>query len=153
MNKVLYATAAIALGGLMAVLPATPIGNIGGSALPNSQLPELEYLKSVNRVGPAQDPQLMFVLMAEYANANEQAEGAAFFSERLSEFKPRVTNAQQSLYLSAIALLRAQNAGKVPLLHRIGYVNDTIAMLSQAKQLSGDQIFVVILVAGVVHAH
>jgi hypothetical protein len=69
----------------MAVLHATPIGEIGGSALPNSHLPELEYLKSVNRVGPPPDPQLLFVLMAEYANANEQAEGAAFFSERLSE--------------------------------------------------------------------
>jgi hypothetical protein len=77
MNKILYLTAAIALVGLMAALHATPNGDIGGSALPNSHLPELEYLKSVNRVGPPQDPQLLFVLMAEYANANEQAEGAA----------------------------------------------------------------------------
>jgi hypothetical protein len=59
LNRILYVTAAIALGGLMAVLHATPIGKIGGSALPNSHLPELEYLKSVNRVGPPQDPQLM----------------------------------------------------------------------------------------------
>jgi glyoxylase-like metal-dependent hydrolase (beta-lactamase superfamily II) len=136
----------------MAVLHATPIGKIGGGGLPNSHLPELEYLKSVNRVGPPQDPQLLFVLMAEYANANEQAEGAAFFMERLSEFKPRLTNAQQSLYLSAVGLLRAQNARKVPLLHRVGYVKDTIAMLTQAKQLSGGQIFVVNWIAGVVHA-
>jgi glyoxylase-like metal-dependent hydrolase (beta-lactamase superfamily II) len=151
-KKILYLSAAIALGGFMAILLATPIGKIGASALPNSHLPALEYLKSVNRVGPPQDPQLLFVLMAEYANANEQAEGAAFFSERLSEFKPRLTNAQQSLYLSAIGLLRAQNARKVPLLHRIGYVKDTIAMLSQAKQLSGGRIFVVNWIAGVVHA-
>ena len=127
MKKIVYATAAITLAGLMAVLNATPIGKIGDSALPNSHLSELEYLKSVNRVGPPQDPQLLFVLMAEYANANEQAEGAAFFSDRLSEYKPRLTNAQQSLYLSAIGLLRAQNARRVPLLHRIGYVKDTIA--------------------------
>src|SRR5882757_10982454 len=97
----------------MAALQATPVGEIGGSALPNPHLPELEYLKSVNRVGPPQDPQLLFLLMAEYANANEQAEGAEFFSERLSEFKPHLTNAQESLYLSAIGLLRAQNARKV----------------------------------------
>jgi hypothetical protein len=44
----------------MAALHATPIGKIGGSALPNSHLPELEYLKSVNRVGPPQDAQLLF---------------------------------------------------------------------------------------------
>jgi glyoxylase-like metal-dependent hydrolase (beta-lactamase superfamily II) len=152
MGKILYLSAAIALGGFMAILHAAPIGKIEDSALANSHLPELEYLKSVNRVGPPQDPQLLFLLMAEYANANEQAEGAAFFSERLSEFKPQLTNAQQSLYLSAIGLLRAQNAGKVPLLHRIVYVNDTIAMLAQARQLSGGQIFVVNWIAGVVHA-
>jgi glyoxylase-like metal-dependent hydrolase (beta-lactamase superfamily II) len=152
MKKILYLTAAIALGGLMAALHATPITKIGASALPVSRLPDLEYLKSVNRVGPPQDPQLLFVLMAEYASANEQAEGAAFLSERLDEFKPRLTNAQQSFYLSAIGLLRAQNARKVPLLHRIGYVKDTIAMLAQAKQLSGGQIFVVNWIAGVVHA-
>jgi hypothetical protein len=49
----------------MAVLHATPMGKIGGSALPHSHLPELEYLKSVNRVGPPRDPQLLFVLMAQ----------------------------------------------------------------------------------------
>jgi glyoxylase-like metal-dependent hydrolase (beta-lactamase superfamily II) len=38
------------------------------------------------------------------------------------------------------------------LLHRIGYVSDTIAILDQAKQLSGGQIFVVNWIAGVVHA-
>jgi hypothetical protein len=31
----------------------------------------------------------------------------------------------------------------VSLLHRIGYVNDTIAMLDRAKQMSGGQVFVV----------
>jgi hypothetical protein len=66
MKKILYLSAAIALGGFMAILHATPIGEIGGSAPPNSHLPELEYLKSVNRVGPPQDPQLLFLLMAEY---------------------------------------------------------------------------------------
>ncbi|HEX7159271.1 MAG TPA: hypothetical protein VF214_09670, partial [Edaphobacter sp.] len=36
-----------------------------------------------------------------------------------------------------IGLLRAQNASRVPLLKRYGYVNDTIATLDQAKQLAG----------------
>ena len=73
--------------------------------------------------------------MAEYSNANLQGEGAEFFSARLKEFGPRLTNVQKALYLSAIGLLRAQHASQVPLLHRIGYVKGTIAMLEQAKQL------------------
>jgi glyoxylase-like metal-dependent hydrolase (beta-lactamase superfamily II) len=48
-------------------------------------------------------------------------------------------------------LLRAQHASQVSLLHRIGYVKDTIAILEQAKQLSGGQIFVVNWIAGIVH--
>src|SRR5271167_3268466 len=45
--------------------------------------PELEYLKAVNSVAPPQDPQLLFLLMAQYSNANLQGEGAEFFSARL----------------------------------------------------------------------
>jgi glyoxylase-like metal-dependent hydrolase (beta-lactamase superfamily II) len=109
-------------------------------------------LKAVNNVAPPQDPQLLFLLMAQYSNANLQGEGAEFFSARLKEFGPRLTDAQKALYLSAIGLLRAQHASSVSLLHRIGYVKDTIAILNQAKQLSGGRIFVVNWFAGIVHA-
>ena len=118
----------------------------------SSSRPELEYLKAVNGAAPPQDPQLLFLLMGAYANANQQAEGAEFFTARLNEFGPRLTDAQKSLYLSAIGLLRAQHASSVSLLHRIGYVKDTIAMLDQAKQLSGGQIFVVNWISGVVRS-
>src|SRR5260370_13476527 len=70
----------------------------------------------------------------------------------MKEFGPRLTDAQKALYLSAIGLLRAQHAPAVSLLHRVGYVKDTIAMLEQAKDLSGGQIFVVNWIAGVVDA-
>jgi len=40
----------------------------------------------------------------------------------------------------------------VPLLYRVRYVKETIAILDQAKQLSGGQVFVVNWIAGVVHA-
>src|SRR5882672_5297382 len=117
-----------------------------------SSRPELEYLKAVNRAAPPKDPQLLFLLMGAYANANQQLEGAEFFSARLKEFGPRLTVAQKALYLSAIGLLRAQHASSVSLLHRIGYVKDTIAMLDQAKRLSGGQIFVVNWISGVVRS-
>jgi glyoxylase-like metal-dependent hydrolase (beta-lactamase superfamily II) len=119
---------------------------------PGSSGPELEYLKAVNRAAPPSDPQLLFLLMGAYANANQQSEGAEFFSERLKEFGPRLSDPQKAFYLSSIGLLRAQHASSVSLLHRIGYVKDSIAMLDQAKQLSGGQIFVVNWISGVVRA-
>src|SRR6266478_5968099 len=124
-----------------------------GTNLPSvSNRPSLEYLKAVNLAAPPQDPQLLFLLMGEFSNANMQSEGVEFFSARLKEFDPRLTDVQRALYLSAIDLLRAQHAHAVPLLHRIGWVKETLAMLQQAKQLSGGQVFVVNWIAGMVHA-
>jgi glyoxylase-like metal-dependent hydrolase (beta-lactamase superfamily II) len=113
--------------------------------------PDLEYLKAVNSVAPPRDPELLFILMTEFANSNLQDEGAEFFSARLREFEPQLTPVQKSLYLGIIGLLRAQHASSVPLLKRYGYVKDTIAILGQAKQLSGGQVFVVNWIAGVVY--
>src|SRR6266481_5459922 len=95
---------------------------------------------------------LLFLLMGAYANANQQVEGAEFLAARLNEFGPRLSDPQKALYLSAIGLLRGQHASSVSLLHRMGYVKDTIAMLDQAKRLSGGQIFVVDWISGVVRA-
>ena len=79
--------------------------------------PELAYYEAVNKVGPPQDPQLLFLLMAQYSNANKQAEGVEFLSARLKEFGPELTDAQKALYLSTIGLLRAQRASNLSLLH------------------------------------
>ncbi len=117
----------------------------------STSLPDLEYLKAINSVGPPQDPQLLFLLMTQYANANRQGEGAEFFSARLKEFEPKLTPVQKSLYLGIIGLLRAQHASSVPLLRRYGYVKETIAILDQAKQFSGGKVFVVNWIAGIVH--
>jgi len=114
--------------------------------------PSLDYLKSVNMAAPPQDPQLLFLLMGEYANANMPAEGAEFFSARLKEFEPRLTDVQRALYLSAIGLLRAQHAHAVPLLHRVGWVKETITILDRAQKLSGGQVFVVNWIGGTVGA-
>ena len=153
MKAVIYLLAALLLGmALVALYSKMSAVNNTISSPAVSHRPELEYLMAVNSVAPPQDPQLLFLLMAQYANANIPGEGVEFFSARLREFGPSLTDLQKALYLTAIALLRAQNASSVSLLHRIGYVNDTVAMLEQAKQLSGGQVFVVNWTAGVVHA-
>jgi len=117
-----------------------------------SSNPELDYLKAVNLGAPPQDPQLLFLLMGAFSNANQPAEGAEFFTARLNEFAPRLADAQKALYLSAIGMLRAQHASSVSLFSRMGNVKETIAMLDEAKKLSGGQIFVVTWISGVVRS-
>jgi hypothetical protein len=154
MRTVLFSSAVLlVLGILLIKLRGTPTGvGFGNHSGPSPDRPDLEYLQIVNSVAPPRDPQLLFLLMGQYSSANLQSEGAEFFSARLKEFEPRLTNAQKSLYLSAIGLLRAQHASSVSLPHRISYVRDTLAILQQAKQASGGQIFVVNWIAGIVHA-
>jgi glyoxylase-like metal-dependent hydrolase (beta-lactamase superfamily II) len=146
LSAVLLVVLLLAMRGVLATKKARVDSASGASR------PDLEYLKAINAVGPPQDPQFLFLLMAQYSNANLQAEGSEFFTARLNEFGPRLTDVQKALYLSAIGLLRAQHARSVPLWHRMGYVKETIAILDQAKQLSGGQVFVVNWIAGVVHA-
>jgi glyoxylase-like metal-dependent hydrolase (beta-lactamase superfamily II) len=114
--------------------------------------PELEYLKVVNRAAPPKDPQLIFLLMGEFANAGRQREGAEFFAGVTRDFAPRLTDAQKALYLSAGALLRAQAAPEIPLTRRIGWVRQSVAMLDQAQELTRGEVFVVRWISGVVRA-
>jgi len=136
----------LALGGVLVLQ-----GGRAESHSASTSLPDLEYLKAVNSTGPPQDPELLFLLLTQYANANRQGEGAEFFSARLKEFEGRLTPVQQSLYLSIISLLRAQHAASLPLWRRYGYVKETITILQQAKKLSGGKVFVVNWIAGIVY--
>src|SRR3984893_7529117 len=154
MRKLMSLFVVLVLGaGLLGCFVKNRTARVSADQTPSgSSRPELEYLKSVNSAAPPKDPQLLFLLMGAYANANQQAEGVEFFSAHLNEFGPRLSDPQKSLYLSAIGLLRAQHASSVSLLQRIGYVKDSIAMLDQAKRLSGGQIFVVNWISGVVRS-
>src|SRR6516162_5519327 len=147
----LKARARLRAGALLCVLPliAVACGN-GNRHFTTARDPDLAYLKAVNSVAPPRDPELLFILMTEFANANLPGEGAEFFSARLREFEPQLTPIQRSLYLGIIGLLRAQHAASVPLLKRYRYVKDIIATFDQAKQLSGGEVFVVNWMAGIV---
>ena len=139
----------LTLAGVMAVPFA--MDKDGGTPRGTAR-PELEYLKAVNRAGPPQDPQLLFLLMGQYANANFHREGAEYLSALLKEFEPRLSDGQKSLYLSAIGALRAGHASEVFLLRRYGWVKDTIGILEDAKEKSGGNIYIVRWISGVVYA-
>jgi hypothetical protein len=106
-------------------------------SLTTAHRPELEYFKAVNRARPAHDPEILFLLMGQYANANLHSDGFEFFSTLMKEFEPRLSDPQKSLYLAAIGLLRAGHANEVPFWRRIGWVRETIEILEEAKRLSG----------------
>jgi glyoxylase-like metal-dependent hydrolase (beta-lactamase superfamily II) len=114
--------------------------------------PELQYLEAVNRAGPPRDPQLLFLLMGQFANANRPGDGVEFFTARLREAGPALGGTQRALYLAAIGLLRARQSSEIFLPRRIGWVKDTVATLEEAKRLSGGDIFVIRWIAGVVYA-
>jgi len=54
------------------LIAALALGNDARQQPEASGRPELEYLKVVNRAAPPRDPQLLFLLMAQYANAGRQ---------------------------------------------------------------------------------
>jgi hypothetical protein len=86
MRIILISSAALlVLGILLAKVGETPAGTgLGNHTGAGPHRPEIEYLQAVNRVAPPRDPQLLFLLMGQYSNANLQGEGAEFFSARLA---------------------------------------------------------------------
>ena len=53
---------------------------VGDSSSATWHRPELEYFKVLNRAGPPRDPQILFLLIGQYANANLHRDGIEFFS-------------------------------------------------------------------------
>jgi hypothetical protein len=71
--------AALLLGTALVASPrGLAAGGSGDSSSSASHHPDLDYLKAVNSVAPPRDPELLFLLMAEYSNANLQGEGTDF---------------------------------------------------------------------------
>jgi glyoxylase-like metal-dependent hydrolase (beta-lactamase superfamily II) len=118
----------------------------------DAQRPELAYLKQVNLWRPPQDPQLLFLLMAQFANAERHEEGIEFFTAALERFDAQLDPPNRGLYLLAIASLRAGHAKDVSLLKRVGWVHDTVVMLDEAKRLLPSDVFVAHWMSGVVRS-
>src|SRR5215831_11412 len=104
---------------------------------------EIEYLKAVNAAGPPRDPQLVFLLMTQLANANREVDGIAFFSARLAEFDARLVDAQRAIYKAAIASLRARHTPAVAAGQRAAWAAETDRLFGEARQLSGGQIYAI----------
>ena len=139
--------------GAVSVLCAVVLTTKATAAEPaaaDAGLPELAYLKQVNAWRPPSDPQLIYLLMGQFANANRQAEGVAYFDDLLRRYDPQLNDGQRAHYVAAIAALRAGQANAVPLLKRYGWVRETVRMLDQAKHLTRDEAFIPHWLSGVV---
>ena len=133
----------------LALLGGVPLQ---GAASTDGQRPELAYLKQVNRWRPPSDPQLLFLLMAQFANAGRHAEGIDYFNAILKRFEAELDDTHKALYLTAVASLRAGHANDVFLLGRIGWVRDTLKLLDEAKRLTGGEVFITRWMSGLVRA-
>jgi len=122
------------------------------AAASDAQRPELAYLKQVNQWRPPADPQLLFLLMAQFANSGRYADGIAFFADARKRFDPQLNDIQRALYLIAQASLRAGYANDVALLSRYSWVRETVRMLDEAKRLTGNEVFIARWMSGVVRA-
>jgi len=148
MNRVSRLLAAAACGVVLLQPPAL----LGSASPAGTDRPELAYLEQVNQWRPPADPQLLFLLMAQFANAGRHVDGIAFFEGLRKRFDAQLSNAQKAQYLVAIASLRAGHANDVFLLERIGWVRDTVALLDEAKRLTGGQMYLARWMSGIVRA-
>lgn len=147
-------TAVLRFASACSITLLATLAPLAANAAPASdaQRPELAYLKQVNAWRPPSDPQLLFLLMAQFTNAGRQAEGIEFMRSALERFGDRIDGRQRALYLLALASLRASHAGEVSLFARIGWVRETVGMLDEAKRLTGNRAFVARWMSGVVRA-
>jgi len=114
--------------------------------------PELAYLKQVNAWHPPSDPQLLFLLMQQYANSGRHLEGASYIDELRRRFDGQLDDTQRALYLTAIASLRAGGASQVIVFKRIGWMRDTLAMLDEAQRLTHGEAFITHWMSGIVRS-
>lgn len=81
MNRSLRALAALALlisSVSVLVVVGTPLVRAQSQAPAEALPPELAYLKQVNQWRPPSDPQLLFLLMSQFASAGRHVEGIAY---------------------------------------------------------------------------
>ena len=156
MNRLVRSLPLLALAGILVVVIVLGVRPVLAQSRPTTQTsarpPELAYLMQVNQWRPPSDPQLLFILMGQFANSGRHLEGIAYFEEVLKRFGPELKDAQRAQYLVAIASLRSTHANDVFVLKRIGWVRDTLALLDEAKRLGKDQMFIARWMSGVVRA-
>ena len=115
--------------------------------------PNLELMKVLLSYGPnEEDDRAVYLLVSFYLSANQQADGIAFFETFLKRYERQMSGTVKAQYLTAYAILRATYAERIPLLKRIGWVNETTRILEEADRLTGGYDFMVHWATGQIFA-
>lgn len=112
----------------------------------------LHYFETVMSYGQNTDPRATLLMLNAYINANQQAEGIAFFERVLENYGKDLEDEVRAVYLAALATLRATHADRVPLAKRIPWVLKSFKILEEARRLTGGEDPVVRWVAGQIYA-
>ena len=139
---------------LRSKITMAPFQEAPGTPIPPRQTYDatLEYLKVINEKGRAGDPQLIVLLMAQYMNANQRPAGIEYFGSVLEQHQSDMSPEQHALYLSALATLRATHSVYIPMMKRVPWVHETVAMLERARALTQNDNFLVRWMSGLVYA-
>ena len=139
---------------LRSKITMAPFQGAPGRPIPPRQTYDatMEYLKTINANGQAGDPQLIVLLMSQYMNANQRPAGIEHFASVLEQHQSDMSPERHALYLSALATLRASHAVYVPMMKRVPWVKQTVAMLERARELTQNENFLVRWMSGVVYA-
>jgi glyoxylase-like metal-dependent hydrolase (beta-lactamase superfamily II) len=105
--------------------------------------PERAFMEERLREAPGANPQLLFLLMAEYSSARQQRAGVEFFEGQRSRLGKDAPAELHALHDAILGTLRAQMAEQVPLLSRVAWVDKGIAELDRAVESTKGELFVV----------
>ena len=112
---------------------------------------DLAFYETIFAHGPIEDVRLPFLFANAYIATSQLELGLAYFEEILARNADALSPAAHSTHLAAYALLRATHADDVPLLSRIGWVNDTFDILDQAHEISAHSNPLVYWSAGIIY--
>jgi len=132
--------------------PAPEFGRLTVGHTDRSFHSALRYFETVMSYGKNTDPRATLLMLNAYLNANQQADGIAFFETFLRVHGRQIPDDVRAVYLSALAILRATHAERVPLIRRISWVLRSFDILEEARCLTGGEDPVVRWAAGQIYA-
>jgi len=134
------------------LLPAAGFELPAASGQERSFHAPLHFFETVMSYGQNTDPRATLLMLNAYLNANQQAEGIPFFEKLLKTHGEQMEDEVRAVYLSALAILRATHAERVPLYKRIPFVLKSFDILEEARRLTAGEHPVVRWAAGQIYA-
>ncbi|MFY0679618.1 MAG: MBL fold metallo-hydrolase [Thalassovita sp.] len=111
----------------------------------------VRYFETTLSYGQNTDPQNLFLLVNGYLGSNQQEYGIEFLEKMLDTYGEQMSPEVRAHHMAAYAIMRATYADDVPLMRRIGWVNDTFDILEEAKALTKGEDVLVRWASGIIY--